>query len=168
MGKLMTLNIDGFKTFKFADPLYHIVKELWGSDKDRDKMQKIGTFVNQTWGQKTFADCAERKILEWERASPDVNIITDDLRFPNELEMVLRNYFWVIKIIRDPAEADKCIGTGTKNHVSEEYIDNMDYDFLIENNGSFEDLYEKVQTVYEIISFAKRKPIQGMFRIWVT
>lgn len=69
--------------------------------------------------------------------------IVPDMRFENELKLIKELNGVSIKIRR---------GQKTMNHPSENEIDNLTTDFVILNQGSIEDLSNKLYPVYEYIS----------------
>jgi len=71
------------------------------------------------------------------------NWIISDVRFPNEAKSIKDREGVLIRIIR-PLTEDKIIS----NHESENALDHYnDWDYVINNDGSIEDLYHKVEIV---------------------
>jgi hypothetical protein len=68
----------------------------------------------------------------------ECNWIITDVRFPNEIDVIKQNQGIVINIKRNTGFED--------NHKSETALDNIIWneEYLIDNNGSFEELYNKV------------------------
>lgn len=71
------------------------------------------------------------------------NWIISDVRFPNEAEAIKKRDGILIKVVRD--------NIPTMDHESETALDNYnDWDYVIDNNGTIEDLIEKVkQIIYD-------------------
>ncbi len=70
---------------------------------------------------------------------PIDNYIVSDLRFKNELEALKRDKALLIKVIRDTEEI---------NHISERDLDDFnEWDIIINNNGTIEELREKIKTL---------------------
>jgi hypothetical protein len=149
-------------TQSFAEPLYRVVFDIaspflprgaddvreWLSDERKDHalipglgvtlrhmLQTLGT----TWGR----DCIHRDLWvllaeqKTQKALRSFSVIFDDMRFPNEFEMVKRNGGKCIRIHRpgDP-RGDTSIGEGL--------LDNHDFDANIYNEGSLGDLRQNV------------------------
>lgn len=67
--------------------------------------------------------------------------VIPDVRFANESDVIRRqNNGYVIKVVRDIAKDNK---SRNPNHVNEVFT-NVEYDFLIENNGNKFQLFHKV------------------------
>jgi dephospho-CoA kinase len=102
----------------------------WGMDL-RLLLQKLGTEAirdglhKQAWINAMFADVKESD-----------NIVITDVRFPNELEAIKKRGGITVRIERG-VRAAGC-------HASETSLDNADFDYWIDNNGSLEDLEYKV------------------------
>jgi hypothetical protein len=99
----------------------------------REFLQKFGTAVRKEidpdfWVKALF------------NVYNDANIIVADVRFPNEAEAVKERGGILIRINRP--------GAGAGNHISETALDNYDgWDYVIENTGTLEDLYNKVKEI---------------------
>ena len=78
------------------------------------------------------------------------NWLITDCRFPNELEAVKTHKGITIKVIRDSGNT---IGT---THASETALDDYTkWDYVVDNNGSFEDLKTQVFSILEKESLLK-------------
>jgi len=86
------------------------------------------------------------------------NWIITDMRFPNEMDAVKEKGGITIRVVRPKVESvvDKMrpysdlINHGTpmpKEHPSETSLDSAEFDYKIVNNGSIEDLVEKVREI---------------------
>lgn len=73
------------------------------------------------------------------------NWIVTDIRMPNELEAIKKLGGIVIRVNRNTGYSD--------NHISETALDNCtDFDYVIDNNGTIEELIQKVIPIYDRIS----------------
>ena len=68
------------------------------------------------------------------------NWIITDMRFPNELEAVKKKGGITIRVNRNLEESKD-------QHESETELDNAEFDYVIENSGSIEELIEKVREI---------------------
>jgi hypothetical protein len=108
--------------------------------KVRDFLQKIGTEAMRdklhynTWVNALMVDYKKTKNSEEEYVMP--NWIITDVRFPNEYDAIKKQNGIIIRVNRD--------STITNNHVSETALDNHEFDYVINNNGSISDLYNNV------------------------
>jgi hypothetical protein len=99
-------------------------------------MQTLGT----EWGRNSvypnlWVDIIKDKVKGC-KANGAYSVI-DDMRFPNEYEMLkeMGAEFWLIK------RGDVTI---TKQHASEGQLDSHHFDVIIENDGSIQELYSKI------------------------
>lgn len=123
----------------------------WGMTY-RDLLQKLGTEAMRSglhknvWVNALFADYQfnieeDEQIHYW--------IITDS-RFPNELAAVKKHNGITIKVIRDSGNT---IGI---THTSETALDNYtEWDYVIDNNGTLEELKTQVLSILEKESLLK-------------
>lgn len=123
----------------------------WGMTY-RDLLQKLGTEAmrnglhKNVWVNALFADY-QFNIDEDEQVS--YWIITDS-RFPNELAAVKKHNGIAIKVIRDSGNT---IGI---THTSETALDNYtEWDYVIDNNGTLEELKTQVLSILEKESLLK-------------
>lgn len=78
-----------------------------------------------------------------QRLEPGINYVITDCRFPNELDWVKTRFGGKVvftEVIRSGYDGK---GVGIENHESERY--KLPADAIIENNGTLEDLYHKVE-----------------------
>tara|TARA_R110000824_G_scaffold40789_5_gene121931 strand:- start:642 stop:1238 length:597 start_codon:yes stop_codon:yes gene_type:complete len=148
--------------YKFSyDQVYGHLKEepdpRWDGLTPRHAMQQLGTEVCRS----VYADTWVRYCLDLiERASVGEEVVlhdarrrgffpykgasqlwcVTDVRFPNEADTIRARGGQVIKVVRPSLE-----GTQGDGHVSETNIDRIDPDFLVLNDGTLEDLWEKVR-----------------------
>lgn len=121
----------------------------WGMTY-RDLLQKLGTEAmrnglhKNVWVNALFADFnidEDEQVSYW--------IITDS-RFPDELEAVKKHNGITIKVIRDSGNT---IGT---THTSETALDNYtEWDYVIDNTGTLEELKTQVLSILEKESLLK-------------
>ena len=123
----------------------------WGMTY-RDLLQKLGTEAmrnglhENVWVNALFADYHFN--IEEDEQMP--NWLITDCRFPNELEAVKTHKGITIKVIRDSGNT---IGT---THASETALDDYTkWDYVVDNNGSFEDLKTQVFSILEKESLLK-------------
>ncbi len=149
-----------FDRISFADPLKIMLRamgltyeELWGQEKEvpsellggktpRHAMQTLGT----EWGRILIdKDIWCRVWKQGVEMSSQTRIVTDDLRFPNEVEIIKRLGGHIIKVKRGH-EFDT-----QDTHQSEIEISRLPYDFKIINDGSIFMLKASVDKVMEKI-----------------
>lgn len=113
----------------------------------RKLLQQIGTnILRQKLGEDIFAECVIKKIKQQFKHPNQIAIITD-LRFPNELKCIERycdekdHNFYTIYVERN--------GTlKSHSHISESFYDMMHKDFLVDNNGSLDDLNDRLKEIF--------------------
>ena len=148
------------KTFAFADKIREtLMKTFHLRNREDYDLFKRSTFLlsNSSFmrplnGREVLRDigmamrsCNERAFLEDVSSRLDenaYNIITD-LRFNNEFDWARESGYTVIKVKKN--------GTVSDGHVSEHGFPDNVCDYVIENNGTKEELREKVKRMYEDI-----------------
>ena len=126
----------------------HIVKTTY-----RQFLQNLGTEAmrdglhTNVWVNALFADYKAKWVPTGDAIEEDEvslekdypNWIITDMRFPNELEAIFKRGGITIKVVRPGV----LVGT----HASEIALDDAEFDYEIENNGTIEDLIEKVKEI---------------------
>jgi hypothetical protein len=114
----------------------------------REFLQKLGTEAmreglhTNVWVNALFADYKAIERIPEKRMSIMPNWIITDMRFPNEMEAVVEKGGITIRVVRP--------GTSTGTHPSETALDDAYFDHVISNDGTIEDLIEKVRQVLTI------------------
>ena len=150
--KQLNNNLEPTTKLTFATPLYDClyscqnILEL-NKGKDRNFLQTIGDWARDI-NSNIFVNIAENKIN-----NTNGNIIISDLRFPNEYHMLKKNNFILIRISRNnsinnnnPTNVD-ILNQKQKKHRSEILLDDFNFDYYIDNNGTIEELYEKLNNI---------------------
>jgi hypothetical protein len=135
----------GGQKISFADPIYSIMTYAqktcgFANEKDRKFLQWIGT----EWGREKNSNIWIDIALG--RSSTNENCFISDLRFQNEFDALKENGWTCVKLKRE-YDNISIAGTGIITHISENELDNIDdfkWDYIIENNGTFNDLYKKL------------------------
>lgn len=134
----------------------------------REFLQKIGTEAmrdglhTNVWVNALFADYKVKWVPTGDSvAEEDVSLekeypnwILTDMRFPNELEAVEEREGITIRVVRGCSECGgigyhklSCSKQYEKQHPSETALDDAKFDYEIINDGSIEDLIEKVKQI---------------------
>jgi len=102
----------------------------------REVLQFVGTELLRT---QLDPDVWIKSIYRRQWAENDI-VIVADCRFPNEAEFARENGL-LISVERDT-------GIPSDGHISETVLDDYhDYDYIINNNGSFDDLREQLRSI---------------------
>lgn len=115
--------------------------KVWAHITVREFLQKLGTEAmreglhTNVWVNALFADYKPPKMSEY---NPSNWIITD-MRFPNEMEAVVEKGGITIRVVRS--------GTTVGTHASEIALDGHTMHYEIINDGTIEDLIEKVREI---------------------
>lgn len=157
------INNYGLTKYSFANPLKMGVKELFGftdeqvfgNDKDiidpiwgvtpRDVLQIIGTefcqfdiikyLPNLQVGDRLFW---VKRFELWFNQNKNLNVVICDVRFQHEVDSIKSKGGKIIRVNRDSL-------TNSDNHKSELEMDLITgVDYVIENNGTLEDLYNNL------------------------
>ncbi len=135
-------------------------KQWWSLHQmtGRDFLQKLGTDAirnglhENTWVNALMSEYkivnenlrqSMGNLIDYSRCFPDW-IITDT-RFPNELAAVKERGALTIRVERN--NGTRAIDINP--HPSETALDNSDFDYTIENDGTIEELVEKVKDIFK-------------------
>lgn len=135
---------------KFAGTLYEIQELIYKKIepvykrpenfiKDRKLLQLIGT----EWGRNSVSetiwlDLWKREVEYMSENYPGTILVSDDVRFDNEADLIRSMGGSVIQIVSDKQRTDT--KAGIAGHASETGVDLNKIDYILENNGSIEDL----------------------------
>lgn len=117
----------------------------WNGEKDaygRSLLQKVGTDIVREQRPNYWVDFVKDMLSmfpnEWDF------VLIPDSRFPNEIDGLKQAGFNVthLRVRRENFESP--LTTEQQNHPSETALDHVVPDFLIVNDGTLEDLYNKV------------------------
>lgn len=119
----------------------------------REFLQKLGTEAmrdglhKEVWVNALFADY-KATVKEWDDLGNDKLVeypdwIITDMRFPNELDAVQLREGITIRVNRD--NGTRAIDTNP--HPSETALDDAKFDYVIENDGTLDELVEKVRAI---------------------
>lgn len=117
----------------------------WNGEKDaygRSLLQKIGTDIVREQRPNYWVDFVKDMLSmfpnEWDF------VLIPDSRFPNEIDGLKQSGFNVIHLRVRRENFESPLTTEQQNHPSETALDHVVPDFLIVNDGTLEDLYNKV------------------------
>ena len=152
----------GYVKVSFADPFRIMVEGLlesagytyneihWFLNRGKEQnIEVIGASYRQLartlgteWGRNLIHPDIWTRIVEQKIIHAETPICIDDLRFPNELELLRRHDFALVKLVRDVSRFDD------DSHPSDVALRDFDsWDHVIENNGSVKELCLKVQDI---------------------
>ena len=133
----------------FAGALYDILsyaQEKCGFEKNKDRkfLQFIGTEWARSINENVWVDIVLGKDIE------GVGLLSD-IRFPNEFNALKNNGWICIKVTRDNIDKNR-VGNGDNTHSSEISINDIkdeEWDFIINNNSTLEDLYKRLDKIFK-------------------
>lgn len=131
-GLELGLTLDETYTAKKDDPC-----ELLGGKSPRSMWNALGGMLAQHYGEGFLAKMWERDMGFHPR------ICIDDLRMPEELAVLKGRGAKTIRVYRDGCELEISR--------TEKFIPELNVDFEIYNNSSFESLYEKLDLMIRVI-----------------
>lgn len=133
----------------------------WGMTY-REFLQKLGTEAmrdglhKNVWVNALFADYKRaldlvksedpKYDLKVEEVGKYPNWLVTDMRFPNEMDAVKEKEGITIRVNR-PVHALSQENNAVQLHPSETALDDAEFDYVIENDGSFDDLMVKVEAI---------------------
>jgi hypothetical protein len=130
-----------------ADEFYYGKLEYTNSDDKywmslREILVYVGTYVLQhDINKNIFVNIVYNKIKESVLNNPNLNyVIVTDNRFTHELDFIRKQNGITIQVVRDSVQQ--------LDNIAEHDLDEQDeYDYIIENNGSYDELFEKIWNI---------------------
>lgn len=147
-----------FTVYRFADGITGIIQQYfpqaWLAGKPRQHYQVIGQSLRQL-----DEDVWVRALHKKRQQAPlQENQLITDLRQPNEVIYCKKHGFKIIKVVADADVRQKRAEVAgdmwfpyQMQHPTEIAVDSIAPDYLIENNGSMDELVTKVTAVYQQI-----------------
>lgn len=144
------------------DQLYGDLKEV-PSDKlfgftPRELFQYIGTNIFRSHMKSLFETIhddlwvyiIERKIDSIVKKYPNACFVISDVRFHNEASMISRKDGLILRVKRDKKNNNVSnLQNRINNHISETSVDALAVDYDIDNNGTLDELYNFVDTIFK-------------------
>lgn len=157
-----------YTRFAFGDGIREVCHTLFpeqmkNGNKPRSLLQGVGQLMrqldNDVWVNKCFKEVEE---TTWQSAFMSngykVKPIITDLRQPNEYKRCFDEGYTFIKVhcdeevrIKRILEKNDKFDMNDLKHETEMHIDTYEYDFLIENNGTLEDLYRQFDEIMNVV-----------------
>ena len=139
----------------FGDAVKHVCTKFFGWDgrktpEGRKLTQHVATDTTRALYPNFWADFIIKLLHvfydEW-----DI-VLIPDLRFTNEVES-MKNWFTDVITCRvnRPNFIREEFTEDTLSHVSENQLDDYNFDYVIENNSTLDDLYKKVDSFIEAV-----------------
>jgi len=149
---LKELQLARVENIKFAAPLYDMqdfiyrrIQEVYPLPRKFKKDRVLLQFLGTEWGRDKISktiwiDLWKTEIKNTQENYPYVFITCDDLRFDNEAEAVKEMGGLIIKITSNVERPG--VAKGITGHASEAGVDLKYVDYVIENNGTYDELKE--------------------------
>lgn len=135
----------------YADLLKYICKTFFGWDGNKDLegrtlLQYVGTDVVREKNENYWIEFIKSVL----RMFPDEwdYVLIPDTRFPNEIEEMKSEFDCVsLKVIR--LNYDSGLTDEQLSHPSETALDDYSFDYIVENDGTYDDLKNKISVLIE-------------------
>lgn len=145
------VNKYGFTRVASADSLKRIARNIFGWDSVKDEkgrkfLQDLAMAVRgyneDYWINLTLQEIKRQSSSQYKNLSDDKsNFVVTDLRFINEAKYLKENGAILIRVNRP--------GIKVYDHISETQLDDYaNFDFVIENDTTLEDLEKAVDTIF--------------------
>jgi len=88
--------------------------------------------------------------LDWEPIIRHPNWIITDVRFPNEVKAIKDRNGFIIRVDRNnstPQDEHTFVNKQQRTHPSETALDDYDFDYVVDNNGTIENLITSIKSV---------------------
>lgn len=148
-----------FIELKFSDGITDIIRQFypdaWQLGKPRHYYQQIGQSLREL-DRDVWVKHLGRRL---DMLSPVNDVIVTDVRQQNEVEFLQEQGFILIKVVADEAvrlqriaaEGDS-FNEELMQHETELAVNGFYCDFLIDNSGSYEQLEQKVNSIWQEIT----------------
>ena len=144
-----SLKADGNRVLvaHYADLLKYMCRTFfdWDGNKDekgRHILQYVGTDIIRKQAPDFWVDFIS-SVLTYFKENWDY-VLIPDTRFPNEIDKLISNGFDVIHIRVVRPNFESPLTEEQQSHPSETALDNVNPDFYIYNEGSMDELKEKI------------------------
>ena len=132
------------QSLRFATPVYEIaglIQQYLGKpiQKDPGLLQLIGAGLREHYTPDIWANFVQAQIRA---ADPMQTLCITDMRFPNEMEMLKKEGFVIVKINRHDRVIDR-----DPNHISEISLDNATPDYTIDNDSDIDMLTDAIDQI---------------------
>lgn len=129
----------------FATPLYESMcytQDVFGipRHKDRKFLHAVGD-IGRSFDPDIFVKLLINVI------PTNSNVYVSDVRKENEFHALKKIGFTMVRLVRDVALTDPSYGDGDRNHHTEMGLEHLDWDYVVDNNGSFEELYKQLDSI---------------------
>lgn len=139
-----------FKEYAFGDKLKSLLNQYFGipaddlwCDKKKPEVRKLLQSVGDVMRKEVRDDYFVR-VIEMKLNDCEGFVAVSDVRYQNEVDMLKNNGGILIKIEREDGPKVEC----GADHSSETDLDEFyDWDYVVKNFGTVEDLHNKVDTV---------------------
>jgi dephospho-CoA kinase len=152
---------DGAVKMAFADGIKEISEkyfpELVAQGKPRELYQKVGQYFRSI-DPDVWVKYMNRRIALHE-AYDEENFVISDVRQMNEYESLKVQGFTVVKVVsydeirraRIEVRGDT-FNEADFNHETELAVDAIPYDYLVPNNGTYDEFMENIQDLYKVLT----------------
>lgn len=138
-------------TLDYIELFKEVVDERWGITP-RQALQWLGTEAFQYSLPNTFTGFKKtvdrgfwvKKFIYFMEQNPDKDFVISDFRFPHEADVLKQYDTRTIKVLNP----NIC---NTDLHESEQYIESLECDYTLLNNGTKEHLYTQIDDVVNYI-----------------
>jgi energy-coupling factor transporter ATP-binding protein EcfA2 len=144
---------------KFAEPLYlmqeliySMIETVYTRPPDFIKDRKLLQFIGTEWGRNTISptlwlDLWADRVKHTASVYPNALIVVDDVRFNNEAESIRYLGGHIIRLESNKISERSVSGAELTGHSSENGVDIEYIDYVVENNGTLDDLRTSLLTV---------------------
>jgi len=128
----------------FADMEFNVMMSV------REFLQRLGTEAmrdglhTNVWVNALFADYIPYSVTGSNYEENESKWIITDMRFPNEMEAVELREGITIRVVRQDMHSLEAM---IPAHASETALDGAEFDYVIDNNGTLDELVEKVREI---------------------
>lgn len=159
VSKIIAQQLKEANVLQIAGSLKKIIREL-NLPYKREVLQETGDFFRK-WDKLVWVKSVLREAHKLQ--DKEKGTVIDDIRYIVERDELKKNFFWIIRVntdektrrsrlaLRDNIVITDELWASWANHLTESEVSQIDVDFEIDNNVSYNKLSEKIIQILNII-----------------
>lgn len=142
----------------FGDALKHYAHEIFPDVPKDPKPRELYQFMNvmRDFDPDVWVKHLARTVEFLENDRQTTGIVVTDARQPNEIKWLQDNGFVIVKVVapdevrkRRMETAGEAVNDSAFNHRTEKYVDDIEPDYMIHNDGTIGELESKVDELMD-------------------
>lgn len=143
----------------YADILKYVAEKYWGwnglkDEAGRSLLQQVGSIIRER--NPDYMINTVIQMIHIHKPIFDIFIVPD-VRMPREITDIVQVYTDIrIDVVRVKTVRENSLTEEQRGHITETALDNYDFPYIIDNNGSLEDLRKRAYNLYHSTPISKK------------